>query len=136
MHADSLRRFTETPFESTFAIGEATVRVATNYQSLADRLREVSATAAPKVAEGPVFFWRVVVEADDEREPESMSVGQLNKDGLAFITLCLRSFLASDLEAREGIAFVSERFVHNEGLFHQYFLPALLSLSKGIIESG
>jgi hypothetical protein len=111
--------------------------VATNYQSLADRLREVSATAAPKVADGrPAFFWRVVVEADDERETESMTVGQLNKDGLAFITLCQRSFLASDLEARAGIAFVSQRFVHNEGLFHQYFLPALLSLSEGIIESG
>jgi hypothetical protein len=110
--------------------------VATNYQSLADRLREVSATAAPKVADGPAFFWRVVVEGDDEREPESMTVGQLNKDGLAFITLCQTSFLASDLEARAGIAFVAERFVHNEGLFHQYFLPALLSLSEGIIESG
>jgi hypothetical protein len=136
MHADSLRRFTETPFNSTLAIGEATLRVATNYQPLADRLREVSATAAPKVADGPVFFWRIVVEADDEREPESTSVGQMNKDGLAFIILSQRSFLASDHEARQGIAFVSERFVHNEGLFHQYFLQALLSLSKGIFESG
>jgi hypothetical protein len=135
MHADSLRRFTETPFESTFAIGEVTFRVATNFPSLADRLRELSATAQ-QVADVPVFFWRVVVEPDEEREPESTSVGPLNKNGLAFITFCQGSFLASDLEARKGIAFVAERFVQNEGLFHDYFLRALLSLSKGIFESA
>lgn len=116
-------------------MGDVGVRVATNHQFLADRLRGLSATEAPNVSNGTVFSWRVVVEAD-ERNPESTSVARLKKDGLALITLCQTSFLASDLQGREGIAFVSERFVHNEGLFQQYFLRALISLSKGTFESG
>lgn len=134
MHADSLRRFTQTPFENSFVIGDLTVRVETNSQFLAHRLVAVLATAAPEVVEDPVFRWRVVVEADDEPAPESTSVGQLNKDGLALITLGQSGFLACDAHARLGIAFVTDRFVHDEPGFHQYFLPALISMSSRSLE--
>jgi hypothetical protein len=134
MPADALRRFTPTLIESSFALHRATVSVATNCQFLADRLLDAFASPDREPMAAPVFVWRVVVESDDDLELGTDPVGsrRLSLDGLAFVSIGQRSFLACDLQVRQGVSFMSKRFVYDETLFRQYFLPALTSL---VIES-
>jgi hypothetical protein len=135
MPIDALRRFTPTEFTSTVELNGATVMVATNNQFLADRLCE--ALAFPAVADSPVFSWRVVVEPDGELEfgSEPLSSHRLSHDGLAFVSIGQRNFFACDLQAREGVSFISERFVYDKMFLHEYFVPTLISLLKESLDA-
>jgi hypothetical protein len=132
MLADALKRFTPTLIESTFALHGATVSVATNSQFLADRLLDAFASPDREPVASPVFVWRVVVESDDDLElgTDPLSSQRLSLDGLAFVSIGQRSFLACDLQVRQGVSFLSKRFVYDQTLFRQHFLPALTSLVR------
>jgi hypothetical protein len=134
---DLLKRFTPTPIENMFDLRGATVKLETNSQVLADRLlcslrRRVSETSTV-----PDFVWRIVVEPDGEFEVRGMaSDHRLSHQGLSFVTIGQKSFLASDLQTREGVAFISENIASNETLFRQYFLPELIALVKESLEGA
>lgn len=127
---DVLKRFVPTPVESAFELHGATVRVATNCRLLADRLLRAFGRSTRGVLNAPAVAWRVVVEPDDTLEvaPESLDGHRLSHGGLAFVTIGPKNFLACDLQGREGVAFISLSLAHDEKLFQQYFLPALVSL--------
>lgn len=135
MPIDALRRFTPTRFTTTFELHGAAVMVATNSQFLTDRL--VEALASPSLTDSPAFSWRIVVEPDCELElgTESHSSHRLSHDGLAFVSMGQRNFFACDFQAREGVSFISERFVHDERLFHEYFVPTLISLLNDSLDA-
>jgi hypothetical protein len=134
MAIDALRRFTPTRFTTTFELHGAAVMVATNSQFLADRLVEV--LPSPALTDPPAFSWRIVVEPDCQLElgTESYS-SRLSHDGLAFVSMGQRNFFACDFQAREGVSFISERFVCDERLFHEYFMPTLISLLNDSLDA-
>jgi len=133
---DLLKRFTPTPIANAFVLHGATVRVATNFPMLADRLQSILPRAVSEASTEPDFVWRVVVEPDNEVEGWAMpSCGlRLSHNGLAFVSMGQKSFLASDLEARQGISFISESIASDERLFRQYFLPGIIALVKESLE--
>jgi hypothetical protein len=137
MPIDALRRFTPTPLENSFQVDGDTVSVATNCQLLADRLPGAPASPARERLSPPAAVWRVVVEPEDdvEIEIESLISQRISRDGLALVTIGQKSFLAWDMQAHEGVSFISERFVSDEKLFQQYFLEALISLVKESTET-
>jgi hypothetical protein len=137
MLVDALRRLTPTPLEHSFELEGVTVRVATNSQLLSDRLLGALASAARDGVLPPAAVWRVVVEHEDNVEIaiQSVSSQRISRSGLALITLGQKSFLAWDMQAHEGVCFISERFVCDDKLFQQYFLPALISLLKESIDT-
>ena len=134
---DLLKRFTLTPIEHTLDLHGATVKLATNSQILADRLLSVLPCRKAEPSPTPDFVWRVVVEGYSDFEgPETTPVGhRVSHDGLAFVTIGEKSFLASDLHSREGVSFISDTIASNEKLFHQYFLPGFIALVKESLES-
>lgn len=136
MPMDALRRFTPTPFQNSFKVHGATVSVATNCQLLADRLLG-ALVPSEDVESPPAFGWRVVVEPDDDLETdiECLSSHRLQLNGLALVTIGQKTFLAWDMQAHEGVSFLSKLFVDSEKLFQQYFLPTLISALKGLKES-
>jgi hypothetical protein len=131
MPIDALRRFTPIPLESTFVLRGSIFSVATNCQVLADRMLGALTPPAPGLVSAPAFVWKVVVEAVNPLEEiDSLTSHRLSHNGLAFVSIGRKSFLACDLQAHEGVAFVSRRLVDNENVFQEYFLPPLISLLK------
>jgi hypothetical protein len=77
-----------------------------------------------------------VAESEGDVEPVSASrIHNLSRDGVSFISLGQKSFLACDRQARRGICFIPQNLVTDEGRFRQHFLPALISLLKESIET-
>ncbi len=130
MHADLLRRFTPTPFEAYFKLRGTVVRLETNCQIVADQMAGVLPRATADGLSAPSCLWRVVAESETDLEAAalSQSLYRLSDDGLAFIGMGQKSFLAYDRRTREGIAFIPERVALDEGLFREFFLPAFVSL--------
>jgi hypothetical protein len=133
---DLLRRFTLTPLENTFDLHGVSVKVATNSQVLADRLLRALPLSAAKIPTAPGFIWRVVVEPEDDLESQAMAPSgyRMSHEGLAFITIGQKHFLACDLQAHEGISFVSENIASDERLFRECFLPGFTTLVKESLE--
>jgi hypothetical protein len=130
MPVDALRRFTPTPFKAAFAPDGMNVVVSTNLQFLLHRLQNAWGSAASQLAGGSGFDWRLVVEADDNLPPESLSIQHVSHDGLALLTIAQNCFLACDLETREGIGFIQQRLVSDDDLFRRNLLPALIALMQ------
>jgi hypothetical protein len=126
---DLMKRFTETPFEIVSELSGRRIRVETNSQAVADQLQRALSPCTPSALHAPDFVLRVVAELDDdldlERDP---TIHRLSHDGLSFLSLGQKSFLACDRQAREGICFISQNLLTDEKQLSSYVLPALISL--------
>jgi hypothetical protein len=130
---DLIKRFTETSLETTFWLPDTSIRVQTNCQAVADQLGRAP---APSTTNAPDFVLRIVGESDEDVEPGPASgIHHLSHDGLSFINLGQKSFLACDRQARQGICFIPRTLVTDEVRFSQHFLPALISLLKESLET-
>lgn len=129
--ADFARRFTWTPIEVSLWLANRSVRLATNSQSLKDRLE--SYVPVSNVRAQTEFRCRVVTEItpDAELDRENPTVVGIWSPGLSLISIGQKSFLALDAVNRHIVSFVSERLVIDETLFRGYFLPALALLLQG-----
>lgn len=123
-HADIIKRFIKTPFETLFRFGSASIRLETNYQAVADRLRSVLAPPTAGPIEVPDLVLRVVAEFEEEFEPQLAS--GIRYGGLSFVSLDQNSFIAFDHEARKGMAFIPHTLVADEKQFSQYFVRGLI----------
>jgi hypothetical protein len=74
--------------------------------------------------------WRIVTEpgTDEVLESVALSNRRISDDGISFVTLGQRSFLAYDERTHRGISFLSEGLVRDPTLFVDLFLPGFLSL--------
>ena len=130
---DLIKRFSETLLETTFWLSGTTIHVRTNCQAVADQFGRAF---GPSKTSAPDFVLRVVVESEEDVEPRPASgVHQLRHDGLSFISLGQESFLACHRQARQAIYFISQSLVTDEVRFSQRFLPALISLLNGSLET-
>ena len=136
MTTDLIKRFISTPIETTFELNGGSIRLQTNCQAVADHLRRALPPRTASALDAPELVLRVVAESDEEPEFEAApTVHRLGHNGLSFVSLGHKSFLACDRRARHGISFISESLVRDEKIFGQFFVPALLSLLSELIEA-
>jgi hypothetical protein len=128
---DLMKRFTETPFQIVLGLSGRRIRVETNSQAVADQLQRTLTPSASSAFQTPDFVLRVVVESDDNLDLErAPTIHRLSHNGLSFVSLGQKSFLACDRQGGEGICFISQNLVTDEKQLSSYVLPAVISLVK------
>lgn len=134
--ADLMKRFTETPLETMVWLSGTKIHVETNCQAVVNGLERALTPRTASVPDCPDFVLRVVAESDGNFElAPASSIHHLSHDGLSFISLGQKSFLACDRQARQAICFISQNLATDDRQFSHQFLPALLSLLKESIET-
>jgi hypothetical protein len=130
MPIDLVNRFAPTHLQSTFNVSGKVISLATNCADLLSRI----ASLAPECGEADIgqldCSWRIVTEpeTDEALKSAALSSRYVSDDGISFITIGQRSFLAYDERTRRGISFLSEELVRDPTLFVETFLPGFLSL--------
>jgi hypothetical protein len=130
MPIDLVNRFALTHLQCTFNVSGKVISLATNCPDLLSRI----ANLAPECAEADVgqldCSWRIVTEPETGEVLKSVALSSryVSDDGISFVTIGQRSFLAYDERTRRGISFLSEGLVRDPTLFVETFLPGFLSL--------
>jgi hypothetical protein len=130
MPIDLVNRFALTPLESTFNLSGRVISLATNCPDLLSLI----ANLAPECGEADAgqldCSWRIVTEPETDEVLRSVALGSrhVSDDGISFVTIDQRSFLAYDERTRRGISFVSEGLIRDPTLFVETFLRGFLSL--------
>jgi hypothetical protein len=115
---DLIKRFTETSLETKFWLPGTSICVQTNCQAVADQLVRA---LAPSTTNAPDFVLRIVAESEEDVEPGPASgIHHPGHNGLSFISLGQKSFLACDRQARRGICFIPQSIVTDEVRFSQH----------------
>lgn len=128
---DPMRRFVATPYTVFLPVMRRTVRFETNSPKLLRHLVELFSCYPEAPTECPAFLWRIVVEFDGQICGPWPQRSIFSDSDLRWAQFGQRNFLAVDLEAREAIAFVSERLIEDELGFTSPFLDNLLCLTVG-----
>jgi hypothetical protein len=128
MSIDLVNRFALTPVQSTFNLSGKVIYLATNCVDLLSRMANLSTECKEADVAQPDCSWRIVTEPETEEAWEYLSSRYVGDDGISFVTLGQRSFLAYDERTRKGISFVSEGLVRDPTLFVETFFPGFLSL--------
>ncbi len=115
---DLLHRFTPTPYSVDLLVMARTIRLESNSRTVVESALEFFARHQGSPTRDPEFLWRIVSEEDFQVEYAGVALSAFSDGGLRFVNLGEGSFLAVDLEAREGIGFVAERFVESEPKLH------------------
>jgi hypothetical protein len=129
MPIDLVKRFALTHLQCTFNVSGSLISLATNCPDLLSRI----ANFAPECGEADAgqldCSWRIVTEPEvDEALKFALRSRYVSDDGISFVTIGRRSFLAYDGRTRTGISFVSEGLIRDPTLFVETFLPGFLSL--------
>ena len=129
MPIDLVKRFALTHLQCTFNVSGKMISLATNCPDLLNRI----ASLAPECGEADGgeldCSWRIVTEPEiDEVLKSALRSSYVSDDGISFVTIGRRSFLAYDDRTRRGVSFVSEELIRDPTLFVETFLPGFLSL--------
>ena len=129
---DLLRRFTPTPYSVDLLVMARTVRLESNSPTVVESGLEFFSRHQGSPTSNPEFLWRIVSEQDSQIEYAGVALSAFSDGGLRFANLGQGSLLAGDLEAREGIGFVAERFVESEPKLHcRSIFDTLFCMSTG-----
>lgn len=115
---DFLHRLTPTPYFADLRIMGRTVRLETNSQRVLQLGHEFFKQYQLGPRESPDFAWRIVSELHPQISPSEVQTSAFSDRGLGFVNIGQRSFLAVDLDRREGIAFLGKHFVEDDPRFH------------------
>lgn len=131
---DPSKRFSATPLETSLALEGVKLCVATNNQGLRDRLRSHFPPRAGFGGDVRMFFLRIIVEPEDESgaSGDVLPIHDFEFDGLGYVTIGQRSFLAYDRKEWQGFSFVTSQLVGDDEQFKRYFLEALLLMLQRI----
>ncbi len=129
---DLLRRFTPTPNTIDLLVMGRTVRLESNSRVVVDSAMEFFARHQGSSLSRPEFLWRILSEEDSKIEYAGVALSAFSDGDLRFANLGQGSFLAVDLEAREGIGFIAERLVESEPKLHcRSIFDTLFCMSTG-----
>jgi hypothetical protein len=128
---DPLHRLTPTPFSALLPVMGRTVRLETNSACILDQLKQLFARYPESVDGEPSFSWKIVSEPDVHGGPSWPRRSAFSDPGLRFAEFGQRNFLAVDIEARQAIAFVSERFAEDVFGFTSPFIDTLFYMTSG-----
>jgi hypothetical protein len=120
---DLLRRFTPTPYVTDLRVMSRTVRLETNSPRVLQVVQEFFKQHQFKRHQGgprenPDFVWRIVSEPSPRMSLPDVNLAAFSDQGLRFVNIGQKSFLAVDLDRREGVAFLGEQFVEGDPRFH------------------
>lgn len=79
------------------------------------------------------FLWKIVSETDARVRPHWPEMTAFSDDGLRYINLGQRSFLATDLEAREVVGFLPDVLAEDGPGFSSVFLARLFYMTAGAL---
>jgi len=130
---DPLRRFTPTLFIANLPLLGRTVRFATDCPAIFKRTLRALERYGGTPASRPDFLWRIINEPRVKMKPPWPERSAFSDDGLRFINIGQRSFVAVDLDAREGVGFLAEGLASDEAGFATFFLDDVLYLTAGIL---
>jgi len=130
MPMDQIDRSSETPLTARFRLCGVEVDLSTNDLAIIDRLQNLLPSSTASTRSRVISAWRIVVEElEDAFEwHEPLSVHSLKEQGIAFIAIGPKSFLAYDWETRRGVSFCSANLVRDEARFMHYFVPSLFAI--------
>ena len=130
MPIDLVHRFAVTHLHCTFNVFGKVISLATNSQALLNRIANLAPECDEANVPQPDCCWRIVSEPDADAVLKSPALSSrcVSDDGISFITIGRRSFLAYDERTQSGISFLSEELVRDPTLFIETFLPCFLSL--------
>jgi hypothetical protein len=111
---DLLCRYTPTPHGVDLLVTSKTVRLESNSPTVIESALGFFARHQGQSPGHPEFLWRIVSQEDHEMDEAGVALSAFSDRGLRFANIGHRSFLAVDLEAREGIGFVADRLVERE----------------------
>ena len=114
---DLLRRFTTTPHSMDLQLMQRTVRLETNQKAALDLARKFFERHQHGTPGKPQFLWRIVCESDPQVQSTDVPLTAFSDFGLRYVNIGQRGFLAADLDNREAMAFLSDRFVEGETRF-------------------
>lgn len=114
---DLLRRFTSTPYTIDLQLMRRTVRLETNHEPMLVLARKFFERHQHGALSKPQFLWRIVCESDPQVQSTDVPLSAFSDLGLRYANIGQRGFLAVDLETREAVAFLSDRFVEAEPRF-------------------
>jgi hypothetical protein len=130
---DIFRRFTPTPLNLDFGMMGRSFRLETNSPNVVSHVRNVS-KRYDRVERGRVdFLWRIVSDPGSGLCPPLSRRTAFSDGGLRFVNFNQRSFLAVDLDAHEGMAFLSPELCEDEMGFYSPVLSDLFDLSSAMI---
>jgi hypothetical protein len=114
---DLLRRFTSTPHTADLQLMQRTIRLETNHKAVLELAGEFFALHQHGPVEKPQFLWRIVCTPDPLVPSTDVPLAAFSDPGLRYVNIGQRGFLAVDLEAREAVAFLSDRFIEGDTRF-------------------
>jgi hypothetical protein len=128
---DLLHRFTPTPLVADLAVMGRTIRLETNSSRVFEQISQALAEYGSPSGKHPDFEWKVITEAAPSLKPRWPRMRAFSDEGLRYVNLGQRSFLALDLRTRQAIAFLAEELAQDAGGFHNVFLSTLFELTAG-----
>jgi hypothetical protein len=111
---DLLRRFTLTPHTADLQLMRRTVRLESNSRAVLEVAQKFFAAHQHRGVGKPQFLWRIVCESDPRVQSADVPLTGFSDPGFRYVNMGQRSFLAVDLDARQGVAFLADRFVDGE----------------------
>lgn len=111
---DLMRRFTETPLAANLQLMRRTVRLETNHPAVLELARKFFERHQYGTGGPAEFTWRLVCESDPRVQSTAVPLSAFSDSGLRYVNFGQRSFLAVDLETRQAIGFLAERFFEGE----------------------
>lgn len=134
VRSDPMRRFLATPYAACLPLMGRSVRVETNSPKLLSHMVELFARYPGEPDERPTFLWRIVVDSDVRVGQSWPRRSTFSDEGLRFAQFGRRTFLAVDLEAREGLGIVPESLMEDKLGITSPFLDSLFCLTVGALE--
>jgi hypothetical protein len=129
---DLLRRFTPTPYSVELLVMTRTVRLETNSLNVIESALGFFARHQGRAPNAAEFLWRIISQEDSHMDQAGIALSAFSDRGLRFTNIGQRSFLAVDLEAREGIGFVAETLVEPQPKLNcRPFFDTLFCMSAG-----
>jgi len=126
---DLLRRFTPTPLVGRIRAMERAIRLETNSPIVVEHTRRLLGANDEAMSGEADCVWRIVTEAGFGFKPAWPEITAFCDEGLVFINIDQRGFLAADLSAREAVGFMAEEWVNGELGFRGPFLEMLFSIT-------
>jgi len=126
---DLLHRFTPTPIGANLQVMGRTLRLETNSYSLFKGTRALFGRYGEVTSQDPEFRWRIVSEPESPVNLPWPEITAFSDEGLRYVSLGHRSFMALDLEGREAVAFLAGDLADDAPGFASVFLATLFDLT-------
>ncbi len=130
---DPLRRFALTPCVADLPLMGRSVHLETNSPAILQRMRGLFGRYSGTPGRRSDFLWRIMIEPQAGVKPPWPEISAFSQEGLRFINIGQRSFIAVDLKAREAAAVLAEGLAEDPLGFSSPFLDDLFCLTASML---